>query len=101
MDARDGFLETRWFDPRNPRSHRENTDPGHRVRVRIWADLVTPRQIQLAVETAYRRALDPSGPQREGELVAPPGSPRGPPAQAGGAGLPRGVARGCTARRRG
>lgn len=75
MDAREGFLETRWFDPRNHRSHRENTDPVHRVRVRIWADLVTPRQIQLAVETAYRRTIDPSVPEREDELVAPPGSP--------------------------
>jgi hypothetical protein len=74
-DAPEGYLETDWFDPATRHSQRSDTEPANRVRVRVWADLITPRQTQMTVEAVFRRTLDPSIPEREDELAAPPGSP--------------------------
>ena len=74
FSASEGYLETRWFDPRSRRSRRENTDPAHLVRLRVWTDLVTPRETQVAIETVRRTTIDPSVPDREVEIVADSGT---------------------------
>lgn len=71
----EGYLETRWFDLRSRMSRSGVIDPDRTVRVRVWADLVTPLQTEVVVEAAQRRSLDPSVPEREDEIVAPPGTP--------------------------
>jgi len=73
--APEGYLETRWLDLVTHRSHRWNTDPAHLVRMRVWADLVAPRQTQVVIETVARRGLDPSVPDREDEQVVKAGTP--------------------------
>jgi hypothetical protein len=70
FSAPEGYVETRWFDPRTKQSHRENNDPQHLVRLRVWTDLVTPRETQIVVETVHRTTTDPSVPDREVEVVA-------------------------------
>ncbi len=75
VSAPEGYLETRWFDAAARRSHRANTNPERLVRLRVWTDLVTPRESQVVVETVHRRTIDPSVPDREVELVAEPGTP--------------------------
>jgi hypothetical protein len=75
FSAPEGYLETRWFNPRTRSSHRENTDPSNLVRLRVWTDLVTPRETQVVVETVRRMTIDPSVPDREVEVVAEPGTP--------------------------
>jgi hypothetical protein len=72
--APEGYLQTRWFDVTTRRSHRANTNPERLVRLRVWTDLVTPRETQVVIETVYRRTIDPSVPDREVELVADPGT---------------------------
>ena len=74
FSAPEGYLETRWFDLQSKRSHSGNDHPSRLVRLRVWTDLVTPRESQIVVETVYRRTIDPSVPDREVELVADPGS---------------------------
>jgi hypothetical protein len=71
----EGYLETRWYHPETGRSFRANEDPGSLFRVRVWADLVTPSQTRIVVESVYRNVVDPSLPPRVDERVAPPGSP--------------------------
>ena len=75
FSAAEGYLETRWFNPRTRSSRRENTDPSNLVRLRVWTDLVTPRETQVVVETVRRITIDPSVPDREVEVVAGPGTP--------------------------
>ena len=71
----EGYLETRWFDIRTRQSRSEVRAPDHTVRIRVWVDLVTPAQSQVVIETVRRRSLDPSVPEREGEVVVAAGSP--------------------------
>ena len=73
--APEGYLETRWFDTQTRASHRFNTNPGRFVRLRVWADLITPRETQIVVETVYRQTIDPSVPDREVERIAEADSP--------------------------
>jgi hypothetical protein len=75
FSAPEGYLETRWFNVVSRRSQRYNTDPARQVRMRVWTDLVTPRESQVVVETVYRRTIDPSTPDREVEWVVEPGTP--------------------------
>ena len=70
----EGYLETKWFDLKARRSLSEVADVDHTIRVRVWADLVTPLQTQVIVEAALRRSLDPSALEREDAIVAPPGT---------------------------
>jgi len=71
----EGYLETRWFDPATRRSRGTNEDPSRLYRVRVWADLVTPRRSQIVVESVRRRSVDPSLPEREDEFIPAPGTP--------------------------
>lgn len=71
----EGYLETRWFDLRSRVSRPGVTNPDRTVRLRVWADLVTLLQTEVVVEATQRRSLDPSVPEREDEIVAPPGTP--------------------------
>jgi hypothetical protein len=75
VSVAEGYLETRWFDVRTRRSHRTNTNPELLVRLRVWADLATPRESQVVIETVRRQTIDPSVPDREVELVAEAGTP--------------------------
>ncbi len=70
VSAREGYLETRWFDARSRTSHRYNTNPEHLVRLRVWTDLVTPKESQVVVEAVSRSSVDPSVPDRELEIVS-------------------------------
>ena len=74
FSAAEGYLETRWFDLETKRSHSGNDHPSRMVRLRVWTDLVTPRESQVVIETVLRRTIDPSVPDREVERVAEPGS---------------------------
>jgi hypothetical protein len=71
----EGFLETRWFDLSTHQSHRYNTNPEHLVRLRVWTDLISPRETQIVVETVYRSTIDPSVPDREVERVVAKDTP--------------------------
>jgi hypothetical protein len=74
--ARDGYIETDWFDARNGRVLRGRRAVGSRiVRVRAWADPARPGSSQLTVETLYRPLLDPSLPERELERQVPQDHP--------------------------
>ncbi|MSR07236.1 MAG: hypothetical protein EXR93_09255 [Gemmatimonadetes bacterium] len=82
ITAAEGYLETRWFDLGEKRSRREVANPDRTVRIRVWADLVTPLQSEVIVEAVHQRLLDPSVPERENEVVAVAGSPGDSIAQA-------------------
>jgi hypothetical protein len=71
----EGYLETRWFDVRTRKSHRYNTNPKNFVRLRVWTDLISPRESQIVVETVYRYTIDPSVPDREVERVVAADTP--------------------------
>jgi len=82
VTAAEGYLETRWFDLGMKKSRPDVANPDRTVRVRVWADLVTPLQSQVIVEAVHRRLLDPSVPERENEVVAAAGTPGDSVAQA-------------------
>lgn len=75
VEPRDGYLETGWFDAetRRPTSKRP-PGPGV-VRVRGWIEPARVRQSELRVETAFRRMVDPSLPERELERPVAPDHP--------------------------
>ena len=75
VTAAEGYLETRWLDLETRRSRSRVTHPDRAMRLRVWADLVTPLQTQVVVEAVQRQSLDPSVPEREDEIVAAAGSP--------------------------
>ena len=72
---REGYLETRWYDLVSRKSNASGSDANRIFRLRLFADPATPVATKLTVETVYRRILDPSLPERERELMVPPGSP--------------------------
>lgn len=71
VELRDGFIESRWFDPSN--GHPAATRPlgTQVVRVRAWADPGRPGFALVTIETVYRAMADPSLPQRELERQVP------------------------------
>lgn len=67
--ADEGYVETRWIDPRThvPRAPApSNLD--HTIKLRFYADPVAGKT-QLVAECVRRLYLDPSVPQRELEVV--------------------------------
>jgi hypothetical protein len=75
VEVRDGFIESRWFDPSTGKpSSRRPIGPGI-VRVRAWSDPGRPGFAILTVETVYRPMADPSLPQRELEREVPKSHP--------------------------
>lgn len=74
ISAEEGYLETGWYDvvTRSPtRSY--GSDADRYVRLRFFVDPVNPLLTQLACEAVMRGTLDPSLPDREAEIMVPPG----------------------------
>jgi hypothetical protein len=75
VNVRDGYVETFWYDPTRRRSYhheRDVADPPATVKIRCWADPWVPGQTRLTVEPVYRPRIDPSRPERDLEVIAPP-----------------------------
>lgn len=75
---REGYVETRWFDPATRLSgggRSLNTDGI--VRLRFWTDiaLTDAHQTQVVGEAVSRRVVDPSLPVRQTEIHVPPDHP--------------------------
>jgi hypothetical protein len=72
----EGYLETDWYDTvtQTPGGG-SSLDPRRAVRLRFFADRLGEDRTRLASEVVMRRAVDPSLPERENEIIAPPGHP--------------------------
>lgn len=71
VEARDGFLDSGWFESGTlSPSSRLPVGP-EIVRVRAWATPTKPGFVELAVETVYRPLADPSRPDRDLERSVP------------------------------
>jgi hypothetical protein len=75
VHARDGYIESRWFDSATGRATRRRPLGTGVVRVRAWADPGRPGNSVLTVETVYRPTADPSMPERELERQVPTAHP--------------------------
>jgi hypothetical protein len=71
VQARDGYIESRWIDSASGRATRRWPLGTSVVRVRAWADPGRPGNSVLTVETVYRPMADPSMPERELERQVP------------------------------
>jgi hypothetical protein len=71
VEIRDGFIESRWFDPSTGQPTKSRPIGTRIVRVRAWADPGRPGFALVTVETVYRAMADPSLPQRELERQVP------------------------------
>ena len=71
VEVRDGFIESRWFDPSTGQPTKSRPIGTRIVRVRAWADPGRPGFALVTVETVYRAMADPSLPQRELERQVP------------------------------
>ena len=71
VEIRDGFIESRWFDPSTGHATKSRPIGTRIVRVRAWADPGRPGFALVTVETVYRAMADPSLPQRELERQVP------------------------------
>lgn len=65
VELRDGYIESRWFDPATGKSSGGRPIGTGTVRVRAWSDPGRPGFSVLTVETVYRPMADPSLPERE------------------------------------
>lgn len=76
MSAEEGYLETGWHDlvSHSPVGS-YGPDVDRYVRLRFFVDPVNPLLTQLVSEAVMRRTLDPSLPEREAEILVPPGHP--------------------------
>jgi len=74
--AREGYLETEWFDTETMRSGATRTREPHRVvRLRFFANPIGEDLTELLAEAVIRQTLDPSLPERENERMVPTGHP--------------------------
>ncbi len=72
--AREGYLETDWYDTETRRSGARRTRDPHRVvRLRFFANRIGEDLTELVTEAVIRRTLDPSLPERENERMVPAG----------------------------
>lgn len=73
----EGYLETRWYDMDNrvSVSRPGPSDVTRTIRLRFWADSLANGSTLLTSEAVYLRMLDPSQPERDLEVMAPPGHP--------------------------
>ena len=71
VQARDGYIESRWIDSASGRATRRWPLGTSVVRVRAWADPGRPGNSVLTVETVYRPMADPSTPERELDRQVP------------------------------
>jgi hypothetical protein len=75
VEARDGYLESAWFDAETGRVVAGGRLGTGVVRVRGWIEPARVRQSELRVETVFRRTWDPSLPERELERPVAPDHP--------------------------
>ena len=74
VNARDGYVETTWYDPTRRESYRrerEIVDLAATIKIRCWADPWVPGQTRLTVEPVYRPRFDPSRAERDLEVIVP------------------------------
>jgi hypothetical protein len=78
LNARDGYVETTWYDPTRHQSYgdeRAIADLSAAVKIRCWADPWVPGQTRLTVEPVYRPRSDPSRAERDLEFIVPEAHP--------------------------
>src|SRR5437764_9322476 len=71
-NARDGYVETAWYDTdaRRTRHHERDIASFTRtVKIRFWADPWVPGQTRLTIEPVYRPRVDPSRTERDLEVI--------------------------------
>jgi len=74
-EAKDGWLETDWFDAATLKAtDRRRLGPGV-VKVRAFIDPSRPNHSNIAIEVVYRPLADPSRPERELEQQVPSDHP--------------------------
>jgi hypothetical protein len=69
----EGFLETEWYDVVRRGPVGGSLDPQRIVRIRFLADAVSGSTSLLTSEAVTLRAFDPSVPDRQNEVMVPPG----------------------------
>ncbi len=76
VSAREGYLETDWYDvmARRPSSGR-TLAVRRNIKMRFWADSVGLGRSQLVSEAVIRRSADPSLPARDAEMMVPDDHP--------------------------
>jgi len=70
-EARDGWLESDWFDVATMRPTARRRLGSDVVKVRAWIDPSRPNHSNITVETVFRPRADPSRPERELERQVP------------------------------
>lgn len=71
----EGYLETEWYDVDRRGSVGASLDPRRIVRFRFFADEVGSTRTVLYSEAVTLRAIDPSVPERQNEVMVRPGHP--------------------------
>ena len=70
-EAKDGWLESEWFDVKTRRPTTARRLGLDVVKVRAWVDPSRPNHCNITVETVYRPLADPSRTDRELERQVP------------------------------
>ena len=74
VSAEEGYLETGWYDiVSRSAAGSYGSDTDRYIRLRFFVDPVNPLLTQLVSEAVMRHTLDPSLPEREAEILVPPG----------------------------
>ena len=71
-NARDGYVETAWYDTEARRTRHHERDIAsftRTVKIRFWADPWVPGQTRLTIEPVYRPRYDPSRVERDLEMI--------------------------------
>lgn len=71
----EGYLETEWYDVDRRGPVGGSLDPRRIVRLRFFADDVGGDRAALTSEAVTLRSIDPSIPERQNEVMVPPGHP--------------------------
>ena len=69
----EGYLETEWYDVDRRGPVGGSLDPRRIVRLRFFADMTGANSTVLSSEAVTLRAIDPSIPERQNEVMVPPG----------------------------
>jgi hypothetical protein len=73
---REGYVETKWFDPvTGETGGGRSLNTAGVVRIRFWTDLVMEHRSVVVGEAVRRRVVDPSLPDRETEVHVPEDHP--------------------------
>jgi hypothetical protein len=74
VSAEEGYLETGWYDVvSRTAASSYGSDAERFIRLRFFVDPVNPLLTQLVSEALMRRTHDPSLPERQAEMLVPPG----------------------------